>query len=122
LKERADFLTDEGLAEQRGGRAILARNLLRTLRNRDLQKAGQDIAAETGLEYRPAADGQRVSGVYRRSVMLASGRYAVLDDGVGFSLVPWQPAIGRRVGQQLTAAIRSGRINWEFGKRPGLAR
>lgn len=33
-------------------------------------------------------DGERVSGVYRRSVMLASGRYAMLDDGKGFSLVP----------------------------------
>src|SRR5690606_20704568 len=35
MKQRADFLVEEGLAEQRGGRVILARNLLRTLRNRD---------------------------------------------------------------------------------------
>jgi len=77
LKQRADFLTEEGLAERRGGRVILARSLLRTLRNRDLQKAGQDLAAETGLEleYRPVADSQRVSGFYRRSVMLTSGRW-----------------------------------------------
>ncbi|MGF7190428.1 hypothetical protein JOE11_003479 [Robbsia andropogonis] len=27
-------------------------------------------------------------GIYRRLVVLASGRYAMLDDGVGFSLVP----------------------------------
>ncbi|WP_425504535.1 MULTISPECIES: hypothetical protein [Rhodanobacter] len=26
--------------------------------------------------------GQRVAGIYRRSVMLASGRYALLDDGM----------------------------------------
>jgi hypothetical protein len=25
-----------------------------------------------------------VTGIYRRSVMLASGRYAMLDDGMGF--------------------------------------
>jgi hypothetical protein len=33
--------------------------------------------------HRPVADGERVSGIYRRSVMLASGRYAMLDDGWG---------------------------------------
>jgi hypothetical protein len=46
------------------------------------------------------ADGQRVAGIYRRSVMLASGRYAMLDDGMGFSLVPWRPVIEQRLGQQ----------------------
>jgi ParB family chromosome partitioning protein len=34
---------------------------------------------------------QRVAGIYRRSVTLPSGRYAMLDDGMGFSLVPWTP-------------------------------
>jgi hypothetical protein len=50
------------------------------------------------LEHRPVADGQRVAGIYRRSVMLASGRYATLDDGMGFSLVPWKPMIEQRLG------------------------
>ena len=51
------------------------------------------------LEHRPVADGQRVAGIYRRSVMLASGRYAMLDDGIGFSLVPWKPLIEPRLGK-----------------------
>ena len=56
------------------------------LRNRELVPAAKDIAAVTGLEPRPVDDGQRVAGIYRRSVMLASGRYAMLDDGMGFLL------------------------------------
>lgn len=32
-------------------------------------------------------------GNNRRSVMLASGRYAMLDDGMGFSLVAWKPGV-----------------------------
>ena len=80
---------------------MLARNLLATLRGRERAQAAKDIAAETGLEHRPVADGQRVAGVYRRSVMLASGRYAMLDDGMGFSLVPWKPVI-----EQAGAAAR----------------
>jgi len=30
------------------------------------------------------ADGQREAGVYPRYIMLASGRYVMLDDGMGF--------------------------------------
>lgn len=108
LQQRADFLTEQGLAERRGQRVILARNLLGTLRNRELAHAAKDIAAATGLEHRPVADGQRVAGIYRRSVMLASGRYALLDDGMGFSLVPWRPVIEQRLGQQLAATVRGG--------------
>jgi len=122
LKQRADFLTEEGLAERRGGRVILARNLLRTLRDRELRKAGQDIAAVTGLEYRPLAEGRRVSGVYRGSVMLASGRYALLDDGLGFSLVPWKPVIEHRLGLTLSAVVRGRGVSWDLGRHrePGI--
>ena len=77
LRQRADFLAEQGLAEQRRQRVVLARNLLVTLRGRELAQAAKDIAAETGLEHRPVAEGQRVAGIYRRSVMLASGRYAM---------------------------------------------
>ena len=83
LQQRADFLAEQGLVEKRGQRVILARNLLATLRNRELVKTAQDIASATGLEHRPVADGQRVAGIYRRSIMLASWRYSMLDDGIG---------------------------------------
>ena len=121
LQQRADFLTEQGLAERRGQRLSLTRNLLATLRGRELTKAAQDIAAETGLEHRPVADGQRVVGVYRRSVMLASGRYAMLDDGMGFSLVPWKPVIEPRLGQQLTATVRGGEGSWEIARQRGIS-
>ncbi|WP_312452883.1 relaxase/mobilization nuclease and DUF3363 domain-containing protein [Stutzerimonas nitrititolerans] len=119
LQQRADFLAEQGLAERRGQRVILARNLLGTLRNRELASAVKDIAAETGLEHRPVADGQRVAGIYRRSVMLASGRYAMLDDGMRFSLVPWKPVIEHRLGQHITATVRGGGVSWEFGRHRG---
>jgi hypothetical protein len=100
-------------------RVILSRNLLATLRGRELTQAAKDIAVETGMAHRPVADGQRVAGIYRRSVMLASGRYAMLDDGMGFSLVPWRPVIEQRLGQQITATVRGGGVSWEVGRQRG---
>ena len=160
MQQRANFLTEQGLAERRGQRVILARNLLGTLRdreltlaakdiaaetglgyrpvadgqrvilarnllgtlrNRELAQAAKGIAAETGLEHRPVADGQRVAGIYRRSVMLASGRYALLDEGMGFSLVPWKPVLEQRLGQQLVATMRGGSVSWKIGRRRYLS-
>jgi len=120
LQKRTDFLIEQGLAKRQDRRLVLARNLLGTLRDRELTKAAQGIASETGLEYRPALDGHRVTGTYRRSVMLASGRFAMLDDGVGFSLVPWRPVIEPRLGQQLAATIRGNAVFWTLGRSRGL--
>jgi hypothetical protein len=62
-------------------------------------------------------DGERIAGVYRRSLMLASGRFAMLDDGMGFALVPWRPVVEKRVGQSISAVVRGEHVSWEFGRR-----
>ncbi|WP_425504304.1 DUF3363 domain-containing protein [Rhodanobacter denitrificans] len=35
----------------------------------------------------------------------ASGRFAMLDDGMGFSLIPWKSMIERRLGQSVSAVL-----------------
>lgn len=57
------------------------------------------------VSHRPVADGQRVAGIYWRSLVLASGRFAMLDDSMGFRLVPWKMVIEQRLGQRLTATV-----------------
>ena len=96
------FPSGEGLAERCGPRVILARNLLATLRDRELAVVGQRLQQETGKTWRQVRDGEAASGVYRQSVELVSGRFAVLSDGVGFCLVPWQLVIGLQLGKQLS--------------------
>ncbi len=119
LRQRSDFLVEQGLAERRGSRVVLARNLLATLRGREIEGAAKTIAAETGLTHRAVADGERVTGTYRRSVQLASGRFAMLDDGKGFSLVPWKPVVEQRMGQQVSAIVRGSSVTWELGRQRG---
>ncbi len=121
LRQRADFLTEQGLAEHRGQRVVLARNLLAKLRGRELAQSAQLISTETGLEHRSEADGQRVAGTYRRSVMLASGRYAILDSGKAFSLVPWKPVVEQRIAQHFAATLRGDGITWEVERKLGLS-
>ena len=122
MRRRLGFLTELGLAEHRGPRIVLARNLLGTLRDRELSEAGRALQDKTGLTYRPTRDGERVSGVYIRSVQLASGRFAMLDDGMGFHLVPWRPVVEPRQGQQLTAIVHGHSVSWQIGRQRDVAR
>jgi len=119
LQGRIGFLVEQGLAERRGPRVVLVRNLLSTLRDRELVAVGKVIQHQTGLAHRPLRDGERAKGIYRRSVQLASGRFAMLDDGMGFSLVPWRPVVEQRPGQQVSAIVRGASVTWELGRQRG---
>ncbi len=119
LRQRVELLVEQGLAERQGQRVVLARNLLATLRGRELTETAREISAQTGLQYRPAVEGQRVSGIYRRSMQLASGRYALLDDGIGFSMVPWKPVIEQKPGQSVSAVIQGNSASWQLGRQRG---
>lgn len=119
LQDRRDFLVEQGLAERRGSRVVIARNLLATLRHRELAEVGKVIQHQTGLLHRPLREGERANGIYRRSVQLASGRFAMLDDGMGFSLVPWRPVVEQRLGQQVSAIVRGASVTWELGQQRG---
>ena len=120
LAARQEVLVEDGLATRRAHRVVLATNLLSTLRDREVSKAAQVISAETGLEHRPLKDGDSVSGIYRRSVQLASGRFAMVGDGFGFSLVPWKPVIEPRLGQGVAGVVRGASVSWDLARQRGI--
>ncbi|MFX5332361.1 DUF3363 domain-containing protein, partial [Acinetobacter baumannii] len=83
-------------------KVIIGRNLISTLRTRELDSAGERLAEETGLAHMPAEAGEPISGIYRRRLSLASGRFAMIDNGLGFQLVPWIPSLERELGRQVS--------------------
>lgn len=121
LVQRSDFLVEQGLAQRKGQRVILAQDLLKTLRGRELAAVGVAVQHKTGKAYRPAKDGEQIRGIYRSSVELASDRYAVLDDGKSFSLVPWRSVIEHRVGQEMSAVVNGRTATWQIGRSHGVA-
>ena len=121
-RDRAEHLVSEGLAAKHGGRIVMARNLLTTLRNRDIAAASEALAAQTGLPHRPSAEGETVSGTYRQRLQLASGRFAMIDNGLGFELVPWRPQLDKHLGQHVTGTIKAGGgIDWTLGRSREIA-
>ena len=121
MDRRIDHLVEEGLAQRHGQRTAFARNLLETLKRRDLDEAAAQLTDETGLAHRSSAEGEHVSGVYRQRVTLASGRFAMIDDGLGFQLVPWRPALEHQLGRQVGGIMMpDGRVDWSFHRERGL--
>lgn len=121
MAARADHLTEEGLARRQGQRVILQRDLLKTLRQRELDAVGAKLAAETGLPHMKAQAGEHVAGVYRQRLTLASGRFAVIDNGLGFQLVPWTPPLEKKLSQHIAGVANgSGGIDWSLGRRRDL--
>jgi type IV secretory pathway VirD2 relaxase len=119
---RAEHLMQQGLATRQGGRIIVARNLLGTLRSRELAEVAAAITERTGLSHRPASDAGTVSGTYRERLQLASGRFAMIDDGLGFELVPWKPQLDKHLGSHVSGAMKSGGgIDWTIGRSRGIA-
>ncbi|UPK06361.1 VirD2 family relaxase/mobilization nuclease [Bradyrhizobium sp. 170] len=122
MDRRIDHLAAEGLVRRQGARVIFARDLLNTLRQRELDAAVARLAAQTGLSHNPSPEGERIVGVYRRRITLASGRFAMIDDGLGFQLVPWRPALEQHLDRQVSGVVTSGGgVTWSFGRKIDLA-
>ncbi|MFG1266332.1 DUF3363 domain-containing protein [Xanthobacter sp. DSM 14520] len=120
-ERRADHLVREGLAERQGRRVTFSRDLIETLRKREVDALGERIAVESGLRFRRSANGEYVSGNYRQRFALASGRFAMIDDGLGFQLVPWTPSVEKHLGKHVSGVARAdGGIDWSFGRKRGL--
>jgi hypothetical protein len=121
LERRAEQLIDQGLAERQARGLVFARNLIGTLRKREVEVLGKQLAAETGRPFNAAAAGEYVAGTYRQRFALGSGRFAVIDDGLGFQLVPWSPSLEKQLGRHVSGVARDdGGIQWDFGRKRGL--
>ncbi|MDH2380724.1 relaxase/mobilization nuclease RlxS [Bradyrhizobium sp. CER78] len=122
LRARRQWLIEEGLARQEGGRMRFARNMLRALEERELAGTAVGISARTGLEYRNVRAGDNLSGVYKRMLTLNSGRYALIEQSREFVLVPWRPVLERARGQFVSGSVGGAGISWSIGIKRGIGR
>lgn len=121
MQARAEHLAGEGLARRQGQRIIMQRDLLDTLRRRELDAVATKLSATTGLPHVKAANGEHVSGTYRQRLTLASGRFAMIDNSIGYQLVPWSREIEKKLGQHVAGVAKEGGgIEWTLGRKPTL--
>jgi type IV secretory pathway VirD2 relaxase len=117
LIARQQWLVEQGLAERDHDQIVYRANLLRTLRSRDLARAGTQLSAELGLAFTETKPGARVEGVYQQCVDLVSGRFAVVTRARDFTLVPWREVLDRSLGKSVSGIVREEGISWSIGQQ-----
>jgi type IV secretory pathway VirD2 relaxase len=127
LERRKETLVARDLAYRAQDGAVRYRpDLLATLQRRELDRAGERLAARSveRLTYVPARDGAIVRGIYRGSVALTSGRFAVVANERQFTLVPWRQILERFRGREVTGLVRGMGVSWQLGlqRTRGLSR
>jgi type IV secretory pathway VirD2 relaxase len=122
MERRRQSLVNMGHAVRlEDGRIRASKDFIANLERTEVTRVGKAMAAERGLTFTAAKTNEYVSGTLVGSTQLASGRFAMIDDGIGFQLVPWQPVLENRIGQHITGIMRSaGGIEWNFGRKRGL--
>jgi type IV secretory pathway VirD2 relaxase len=122
MERRRQSLVNMGHTVQlKDGRIRVSKDLIANLERTEVTRVGKAMAAERGLTFTAAKTGEYVSGTLVGSTQLASGRFAMIDDGIGFQLVPWQPVLDKLIGQHITGTVRAaGGIEWSFGRKREL--
>jgi hypothetical protein len=122
LEERKQALVDLGHVTDLGGGHVRApKDLIQRLEAAAIERSGKALAAERGLEWRPAIPGNHVTGQLIGSTQLSSGRFAMIDDGLGFSLVPWRPTLEQHIGRHVSGVVMpGGGVDWSFARSRGL--
>lgn len=112
---RGGFLIDHGyLTRHPDGHAPITRATLARLRAADLARAGEHLAATTGMPIRELPRGVALRGRYRQALWLASGRFAVLEQQGALCLVPWKPVLEGRLGQVMSIVMDGDRCDFSF--------
>jgi type IV secretory pathway VirD2 relaxase len=120
IARRRQWLVTQGLGTIDSANAFRPQpRMLEQLRQRDLRQASQILSNELGLTHTQLVEGERITGIFNRSVNLASGKYAVVEKSKEFTLVPWRPEMEQFRGKALSGTAGSQGINWDWNVRRG---
>jgi len=120
MERRRRWLLRKGLAKEADGRTVYQRNLLRELRRREVSAAADRLSKGLGKPFAAPLDGERIEGVYRRPLRLASGKFAIIEKSKEFTLVPWRAALERQRGKSVSGIVRGASVSFDFGKKRGI--
>lgn len=121
IDQRREHHIERGDAtRQQNGRVFYRRNLLATLREREVARVGAEMAGNRGLPFRAAAEAESVSGKFTGTVQLSSGKFAIVEKSHEFTLVPWRPVIDRQFGREVMGVVQGGSVSWQLGRSRGI--
>ena len=117
--ERQQWLIEQGLVQRTdNGMVAFDRDLVDQLRRREVARAAGQLSKELGLQFAETERGRLIEGTYKRAIDLASGRYALIERSLEFSLVPWRPVLEKQLERYVSGHAIGDSISWTIGRQP----
>jgi len=116
LAARRQWLIEQQLADGERLGFRLRVGAMESLRQRELESVGGQLAGQLGKRFEPGRPGERVEGVIARRVDLESGPHALVERSRDFTLVPWRDVLERNLGKAASGIMRADGISWQFGR------
>ena len=116
-RQRQIWLVAQGLADERDGKITFDGGLVAKLQRRELLRVAGQLSSELGLAFSDSQNGHKVSGILKRPIDLASGKFALVEKSREFTLVPWAKVLDRQIGKEVAGIVREGGISWTIGRQ-----
>lgn len=119
LAARGQWLIEQNLADVDGSRLRLRAGALALLQRRELLRVAEGLSSQFGKAFLETVRGDRVEGIFRRHIDLASGRFALVEGSHEFTLVPWRPVLEKQLGNRVRGIMHAEGVSWRFGRGRG---
>ena len=118
MAQRQQWLIEQGLVQRTdNGMVAFDRDLVDQLRRREVAHAAGQLSQELGLKFAEVEPGRLIEGTYKRAINLASGRYALIERSLEFSLVPWRPVLEKQLERYVSGHSVGDSISWTIGRQ-----
>lgn len=106
VAERRNWLVSNDLGRVRGDGAFEVRtSAFARLRQRELQRVGQDTVARAGAPYQPTSPGQQIQGRVGETIDVPGGKVVVVHRAGDFTVVPWSRRLEQMRGREVAGTL-----------------
>lgn len=120
LNDRQAWLVAQGYGKFKNDEFIPKREFMKNLQQLELQSTGTVLSKELNLNFVETKIGQKVEGIYKRPVLLALNKYALIERGHDITLVPWRPVLERVRGKAVSGIMRPQGVSWDITQKRGI--
>ena len=120
LNDRQVWLAAQGYGKFKNDEFIPKREFMKNLQQLKLRSTGTELSKELNLNFVETKIGQKIEGIYKRPVLLALNKYALIERGHDITLVPWRPVLERVRGKVVSGIMRPHSVSWDITQKRGI--
>ena len=121
VEQRRKWLVANDLARMRDdGIFELRTSAFARLRQREVDRVGQELSARLRVPYQPATVGQQIQGRVGETIEAPGGRIVVVYRAADFAVVPWSKRLEQMRGREIVGTLGARELT--IGRVRGLQR